>query len=633
MTRLLKLAAALLCALCGASALPAQMTTITAAANSLKIGGSVISTGTAVFTPVNVNGIAIAFSTGGGGLNSPSGFSCPITSGGLSGCSIPDASLSSPANLLYQIQISDTSTGNSSSGQSFTLQAVAGVAGSTWALDHYAPSVTVQYAGAMTYTQAVGPPTGTWAVNSFYADITNLMAPVLYTSVNGTMEPVFGQIIGGGNTLSSALTSNCLPKASGANSLVNSSICSDGTTTTFHDGIIQFGAGATFNAASLTFNGAYYFQRWNTGYWASGYPSTCVVNGITYNDKGSCAWYTAKYNVEQTAVSAMLNWGCETYGITTPGGLVAPVTTNGASLSQIGMCPASTRVYKSPGTILQAETGVTASALMSYPVAVGSLATPFSIDGVSIDANNITPSCWTIFDVGYSGRIDNMGCNNTAPQTAAGGFDFEFGNVAEAGADKSQENHMHNIVDNGYGNNEGPSASLTVNMSGNTIPAGTGSIVVNSPGNYGSPANLTLYLIGPGANGSYNMAPCTGGAYTISHSGSGITLVNVTASYTCTSPEVSAQIHETPTHDYGGILHTSDSDAAEFLMNGNFNVANVWVPFGSNHLSHFHIQTHGMLGALDNGHNVWDATEFDKVTFGIEITGPERSLAIPSFTR
>jgi len=140
MKRLSTAAVALVCAIGFAIfgvAAQAQLTTITA--SNLKIGGTAISTGKVLILPVNTNGTAISFSQGGGGLNGPFAFSCTVTTGALSGCSVPDTALTSPANIQYKITVIDTSSGQPTSGFQYTLPGVTGVTGSTWALDAYGP--------------------------------------------------------------------------------------------------------------------------------------------------------------------------------------------------------------------------------------------------------------------------------------------------------------------------------------------------------------------------------------------------------------------------------------------------------------------------------------------------------------
>jgi hypothetical protein len=107
------------------------LTTITA--STIGISGSPIAAGSVILTPVNNVGDAgtpIPFVTGGGGgLNAPKAFSCALTAGALSGCHVPDACHTTPINLLYTIDITDTA-----SGLSFRLPKVANICGTTWAL-------------------------------------------------------------------------------------------------------------------------------------------------------------------------------------------------------------------------------------------------------------------------------------------------------------------------------------------------------------------------------------------------------------------------------------------------------------------------------------------------------------------
>ena len=106
MTRLLKAAAALLravpCCLCSVC------TDDEYHCLDHRHGGIPIPAGTAAFTPVSSLGQAIAL-TGGGVLNGSAAFTCTITAGALTGCSVPDACLTTPANILYSIQITNTS--------------------------------------------------------------------------------------------------------------------------------------------------------------------------------------------------------------------------------------------------------------------------------------------------------------------------------------------------------------------------------------------------------------------------------------------------------------------------------------------------------------------------------------------
>lgn len=184
MTRLLKAAGALLCALGLSSFAHAQLTTITA--SSIKMSGASI-TGTVTFTPVDINGVPTAFSQGGGGLNAPTAFSCTLTAGALSSCQIPDAQLTTPANILYVIQITDATT-----HQSFTLKSVPNVTGETWALDSYGPPNKTTNIQTVQSAYGSAAPPASCISPSFY---TRSTSGVLYQCVNGVFVAVTGLTI------------------------------------------------------------------------------------------------------------------------------------------------------------------------------------------------------------------------------------------------------------------------------------------------------------------------------------------------------------------------------------------------------------------------------------------------------
>jgi hypothetical protein len=164
--RLRSAALAILCML-GFGLARAQITTVTA--SHLKLSGYPISTGTVVFVPVNTLGTPIAFSDGSGAQDGPTGFPCQVTAGAIVGaitetgsvsgvCQVPDATLTTPANILYSIQVCDNSTGQRTSGQCYTLQQVIGVSGTTWALDHYGPPATTTNVAVFQATQGTTLP-------------------------------------------------------------------------------------------------------------------------------------------------------------------------------------------------------------------------------------------------------------------------------------------------------------------------------------------------------------------------------------------------------------------------------------------------------------------------------------------
>ena len=177
-------------ALIGGSLLSAQAQTTTVTASNLKISGFKIPAGTVTLTPVQINGIPIPFADGTGAQNGPTAFQCQITNGAIGGaltetgsyagtCQVPDATMTVPANILYQIQVADTSTGNVTSGKSYTLQSVVGVSGTTWPLDHYGPPSTTTNAQTVQFAQGTSTPTSCISPYIF----TNTTTQVSYTCI------------------------------------------------------------------------------------------------------------------------------------------------------------------------------------------------------------------------------------------------------------------------------------------------------------------------------------------------------------------------------------------------------------------------------------------------------------------
>jgi len=145
---LYRFALALVCLFGLGQVASAQSTTVTA--SQIKISGFLIPTGLVTFAPVDINGAPISFADGTGAQNGPKAIACQIVNGAITGaltesgsvsgsCVVPDSSLTTPQNIMYQIQVTDQSTGLRTSGISYTLHTVVGVSGSTWALDHYGP--------------------------------------------------------------------------------------------------------------------------------------------------------------------------------------------------------------------------------------------------------------------------------------------------------------------------------------------------------------------------------------------------------------------------------------------------------------------------------------------------------------
>lgn len=137
MKRLLRAAAALVCAVGLSVCAHAQMTTVTA--SNIKMKGVPVANGTVTFIPTDALGNPVPV-TAGGSLYDAQGFTGTITAGAIAaGFQVPDECIAVPAtpnvSLSYQVQVY-----NGSTKTSFTLTKVAGVCGTSWALDSYAPT-------------------------------------------------------------------------------------------------------------------------------------------------------------------------------------------------------------------------------------------------------------------------------------------------------------------------------------------------------------------------------------------------------------------------------------------------------------------------------------------------------------
>jgi len=211
--RLLRAALALVCLLGLGSLLSpaARAQTTTIGASTLKIGGYPITSGSIYITAVGTFGQPIVYADATGAQNGPSSIACKVLNGAITGaitetgsvsgaCVVADACQATPANLLYSIQVVDQSSGLRTSGVSYTLNSVAGVCGSTWALDHYAPP------GNYPSTQQVQASQGTAVPSSCIApaQFTLLPGGAFYNCVGGVYSLVTGS--GGGATAFSGLT-------------------------------------------------------------------------------------------------------------------------------------------------------------------------------------------------------------------------------------------------------------------------------------------------------------------------------------------------------------------------------------------------------------------------------------------
>jgi hypothetical protein len=190
MNRLKQAVCALVCALGLCTPAHAQLTTVTA--SSISMGGRPIATGTVTFTPVDASGTPIPFVSGAGGLNSTQAFPCPLTAGAISGvCQVPDAALTTPANILYSIQIT-----NLQSHTALILNAVPNVTGATWPLDAYAPPAHTTNVEPLQVAYGTAAPPTSCVSPSFY--IEDLDGGILYMCVAGEFIAVTGSRSGGG---------------------------------------------------------------------------------------------------------------------------------------------------------------------------------------------------------------------------------------------------------------------------------------------------------------------------------------------------------------------------------------------------------------------------------------------------
>jgi hypothetical protein len=164
----------------------AQNTTVTASALKMKL--LPIPTGLATFTPVDASSRAVPFQSS--GLNSPQAFACSIANGALSGCSVPDLCIATPANLKYQISIS-------TSGYQYTLFQVANVCGTTWPLDAYVPPATTSSYTPISAGYGTAVPSGACPNAAEY--VRNGNGGELYICVAAAWVKVTGG--GGGGTM------------------------------------------------------------------------------------------------------------------------------------------------------------------------------------------------------------------------------------------------------------------------------------------------------------------------------------------------------------------------------------------------------------------------------------------------
>jgi collagen type VII alpha len=180
-----------------------QMTQITG--TGLRIGSNLISKGTVCAVAVDINQTPVAVAIDGGGMQGI-GQSCGnIVAGAITGAvgggtyTVADEALSLNPGFYYTFTIRDTSNGTTTSGDSYQLNKVPDVTGTTWELDHYAPVTTTYTYPAFTFNVGVGAP-GNLACSgkSFYQDNTVPTAPVLYSCGPNNIYDVVTTSNGGG---------------------------------------------------------------------------------------------------------------------------------------------------------------------------------------------------------------------------------------------------------------------------------------------------------------------------------------------------------------------------------------------------------------------------------------------------
>lgn len=187
MRSLFNAAIAALCILVSVGGANAQSGYTNVTANTgIKMSGKLIPLGTATFAPVDASGLPIPFVTAGGGLNSAGAISCGITLGVLaSDCLVPDAALTTPANIRYTVLITNTAN-----HQSFAMNSVPNVTGATWALDMYAPPAQTTNVEPIQVAYGTAAPPSPCVSPSFY--VQNLDGGLLYVCVAGVPVLVTG---------------------------------------------------------------------------------------------------------------------------------------------------------------------------------------------------------------------------------------------------------------------------------------------------------------------------------------------------------------------------------------------------------------------------------------------------------
>lgn len=308
MNRLLRAAAALVCAVGFGICAHAQMTTVTA--TNIKMKGVAVAAGTVTLIPTDALGNPVPI-TAGGSLYDAQGFTGTITSGAIgAGFQVPDECTAAPSRpnvaLSYQIQVY-----NSSTKTSFTLANVAGVCGASWALDSYAPTQSAVIASTGLVSGAT-PPAHCSNTSIFYKTTApsatyNCVSGVyvLQTSSAGTIAVTSGMLKGdnAGNAMLAIAGTDYIPgsqkgAASGVatldantkvpaaqipNNLISSGVLAD----------IQFMDGAGTTVSDSSGNG-------NNATFITGHEPTWVQNGLQFSTNTQGISLPAAVNSGQT---------------------------------------------------------------------------------------------------------------------------------------------------------------------------------------------------------------------------------------------------------------------------------------------------------------------------------------------
>jgi hypothetical protein len=175
-----------------------QTTVITASHLAQDVSGTLLPSGKLCFVPVNQAGTPTGFSVG--SVQYQPQMACfTITTGAISGVSVPDTSLAAPSGIGYKVSIED-STGKTI----FTYIQPIYPSGSTFSLDAWSPTQSVVIPNPATLQSGVNAPQGRCGTNpALYYTASNL-----YTCQLQIWVVVTGS--GSGGTITSSVVTSAL---------------------------------------------------------------------------------------------------------------------------------------------------------------------------------------------------------------------------------------------------------------------------------------------------------------------------------------------------------------------------------------------------------------------------------------